>query len=156
MEKEIEISKEHLVNPNVEFDENEEFLIYSSLTGIKFYSISKRQLIKVIGKHENEIFLKLALYQGKQMRNPSGGATSEGERRRADPTIYATAFKKHRFYIFSKSKPEETPDGVLLRDVFNEVPNKEDIQANSQSKPLEISEVIIQTTFGDIHVKLFT
>lgn len=58
------------------------------------------------------------------MRNPSGNS-SEGDRRRADPTIYSTAFKKYRFYIFSRNKPEENAEGVIVRDVFNEVPNKE-------------------------------
>ena len=59
------------------------------------------------------------------MRNPSGTSTAVGEKRAADPTIYATAFKKVRFYIFSKKLPEETPDKQLNRDILNERPNKD-------------------------------
>jgi peptidylprolyl isomerase domain and WD repeat-containing protein 1 len=58
------------------------------------------------------------------MRNPTGSSTAKGEKRAADPTIYATAFKKTRFYIFSKKLPEETPDHQIIRDVLNERPNK--------------------------------
>lgn len=45
----------------------------------------------------------------------------------ADPTIVCTAYKKNRFYLFSRREPEEkgTPDAD--RDVFNEKPSKEDI-----------------------------
>ena len=40
-----------MVNQNIEFDESEEIIIYTSLVGIKYYSISKRQLLRVLGKH---------------------------------------------------------------------------------------------------------
>ena len=53
LEKEMEASKEYFVNHSMEFDENEEILIYSSLVGIKYYNIEKKELVKVIGKGEH-------------------------------------------------------------------------------------------------------
>ena len=41
---------------------------------------------------------------------------------RTDPTIFATSFKKNRFFLFSRRSPEDN------RDVFNEKPTKEDQQ----------------------------
>jgi peptidylprolyl isomerase domain and WD repeat-containing protein 1 len=56
-----------------------------------------------------------------------------------DPLILCSAFKKHRFYIFSRREPEDVQvyksngnNNVNImekeqgRDVFNEKPNKED------------------------------
>lgn len=157
LEKEIEASKDHIVNQSMEFDENEEILIYSSLVGIKYYNIEKKEVVKVIGKNEHERFLKLAVFQGKPMRNPSGTATSEGERRKTDPTIYATAFKKHRFYIFSKREPEQDAEGFMNRDVINEAATREEHEREKQTKiKPQVGEVIFQTTSGDIHMELFS
>jgi hypothetical protein len=42
-----------------------------------------------------------------------------------------------------------------MRDVFNERPTKEDTLTINQIKPQDqTSEVILQTTMGDIHLKL--
>jgi peptidylprolyl isomerase domain and WD repeat-containing protein 1 len=40
-----------------------------------------------------------------------------------DPTLFCTAFKKNRFYLFSRRGPGDE------RDVFNEKPSKEDVIA---------------------------
>jgi hypothetical protein len=40
------------------------------------------------------------------MRNPNGNANTMGERRAADPLIIATAFKRPRFYLFSRRNPD--------------------------------------------------
>jgi peptidylprolyl isomerase domain and WD repeat-containing protein 1 len=142
--------------PTLDFDESEEFLIYPSLLGIKYYDIGKKMLIKVLGKYESERFLKIAIYQGKSMRNPTGTSSAKGEKRAADPTIYATAFKKTRFYIFSKKLPEETPDHQLMRDILNERPDKTELQIINQLRPQDQPhEVILQTTMGDIHLLLY-
>jgi peptidylprolyl isomerase domain and WD repeat-containing protein 1 len=108
-----------------------------------------------------ERFLKVALFQGKPQKNPKGtighgGMTSQAKE--ADPTLYCTAWKKNRFYIFSKREPEDQEDKNMMtgRDVFNERPSKEDQQMVAvQSKPFLGSQAIIQTTMGDVHVRLF-
>lgn len=70
--------------------------------------------------------MRVAIYQGEAMRNPSGSSNAQGERKSTDPTIYCTAFRKNRFYIFSRRQPDLTISGHL-RDVINERPNKEEI-----------------------------
>ena len=43
-----------------------------------------------------------------------------------DPTLFCCAFKKSRFFLFTRREPEE-PEGDMEmgRDVFNEKPSKE-------------------------------
>jgi hypothetical protein len=50
-----------------------------------------------------------------------------------DPTIFATAFNKHRFYLFTKNEPadHDGSDFNLGRDVFNERPQEDDIRVVS-------------------------
>ena len=90
--------------------------------------------MRVLGKIENtERFVGVALYQGEPLSNPRGSAGSGGavssQEKLYDPTFVATAFKKHRFYIFSKREPadQENEKGAPGRDVFNEKPSKEDM-----------------------------
>ncbi len=42
-----------------------------------------------------------------------------------DPTLFCTAYKKNRFYLFTTREPEET-GGDVGRDVFNEKPTREE------------------------------
>ncbi|KAM3847210.1 peptidylprolyl isomerase domain and WD repeat-containing protein 1 isoform 2-T2 [Vipera latastei] len=74
-----------------------------------------------------------------------------------DPTIICTAFKKNRFYVFTKREPEDTKSADSDRDVFNEKPSKEEVMAATQAEgPKRVSDsAIIHTSMGDIHVKLF-
>lgn len=44
-----------------------------------------------------------------------------------DPTLICTAFKKNRFYLFSRRDPDDPTNQENDRDVFNEKPSKEDI-----------------------------
>jgi peptidylprolyl isomerase domain and WD repeat-containing protein 1 len=59
------------------------------------------------------------------MKNPQG--TGGTEKITTDPLIIASAFKKNRFYLFSRREPEDSKDkNASCRDIFNERPNKED------------------------------
>jgi peptidylprolyl isomerase domain and WD repeat-containing protein 1 len=51
-----------------------------------------------------------------------------------DPTLFAVAYKRNRFYLFSKREPAdvETEKSFMKRDVLNEKPSKEEIQMYSQ------------------------
>lgn len=125
VEKEMEKSMEYLNQLTVEFDENDKILLIPSFFGIKFIEISTGRLVRLIGKHEStERFLKLALYQGKAMKNVSNQASASGtttNKKEADPTLYCTSFKKNKFYIFSKREPEESEEkghGINSRGRF--------------------------------------
>lgn len=74
----------------------------------------------------------------------------------------ACAHKKNRFYIFTNVEPYTTDvdeDSSTNRDVFNEKPVKEDIlTAIEEETPRAqlCSRATIHTTFGDVHVELFS
>lgn len=73
-----------------------------------------------------------------------------------DPMLVCTAYKKSRFYLFSRREPEDLP-GDQDRDVFNEKPSKEDTFAATENPAVQrlYENAIIHTVFGDIHIKLF-
>lgn len=73
-----------------------------------------------------------------------------------DPTLVCTAYKKSRFYLFSRREPDEI-QGDQDRDIFNEKPSKEDTFAATDNPAVQrlYENAVIHTVFGDIHVKLF-
>lgn len=114
---------------------------------------------------------------------PTGGAAADaaavggggaGGVQLADPTIVATAFKRNRFYLFSRREPAEMMAGAgegeappaaaassssTGRDVFNEPPSKEDlalaVEATASLTRARLgSEAVLHTTKGDIALKL--
>ena len=98
----------------------------------------------------------MSLYQGKVMRNPNGNANVYGERKAADPLVVCTAFRKNRFYMFSRRAPELEGENAAVRDIINERHTKEETVAQIKPKMTEKqNEVLIQTTMGDIHVLLY-
>ncbi|CAE8633384.1 unnamed protein product [Polarella glacialis] len=144
------------------FDESGNFLVYSSMVGIKVVNIHTNKLVRVLGKVEQtERFLGLALFQGRPMKKKveAGVSVIEGEneeKEKADPLCVCTAYKKSRFFLFStREPPESTAD--LGRDIFNEKPSKEDAAVAAQTRtenPLG-KQATIHTSMGDIVVKLF-
>jgi peptidylprolyl isomerase domain and WD repeat-containing protein 1 len=78
-----------------------------------------------------------------------------------DPTVFCTAWKRNRFFLFTRREPESADDapGGSGRDIFNEKPSREDqvvAQLSAQSAKQTLgSSAIIRTTMGDIHVRLF-
>ncbi|TMW41763.1 hypothetical protein DOY81_013156, partial [Sarcophaga bullata] len=72
-----------------------------------------------------------------------------------DPTLFCTAYKKQRFYMYSRRLPSDLQD--VDRDVFNEKPTKEDIIAVPEGQGIQriYENVVLHTTMGDIHIKLF-
>jgi len=156
MAVERQINQDDNVAPsNVVFDYSSNFVLYSTMLGIKVVNILTNQIVRIIGIVEStERFLSIALYQGKNIGSVEvGDLKSDAE---DDPTLLCTAYKKHRLYLFSKREPEE-PDEDLLhsgRDVFNERPPKEE-QAIATKTKATGQFATIHTTLGDIHLTLF-
>lgn len=77
------------------------------------------------------------------------------ERETRDPTLFCTAFKRSRFYLFSQLQPDDVKGGD--RDVFNEKPTREE-QALALAQPAAKAggasamgkTAVIHTTKGDI------
>ena len=148
---------------NAIFDESGKFILYATLTGIKVINLYTNQCVRILGKEENVRFLQVSLYQGRagkkkvlniEMQISDNPAL---QRDTSDPTLFCTAYKKNRFYLFSKRDPDEAHGGEGERDVFNEKPTKEEMMAatDSSSSSRISSNAILHTSMGDIHIKLF-
>ncbi|KAK6630988.1 Peptidylprolyl isomerase domain and WD repeat containing protein 1 [Polyplax serrata] len=153
----------HLMN--IVFDESGNFILYGTLLGIKIINIVTNRCVKILGKPENLRPLKIALFQGCSRKHKAAVTVeleaSENptlEAMKADPTVFCTAFKKNRFYMFTRRHPDDgDKNGDVDRDVFNEKPSKEDVIAATESSEFQrvYENATIHTEMGDIHIKLF-
>jgi len=143
---------------NCLFDHSGRFLLYPSVVGIKVISLGTKRLARLLGKVENtERFGALALFQGTAALDKAALGSGVKIVDEADPTLFCAAFKKNRFYLFTRREPDE-PDGdaQLGRDVFNEKPSKEDLLlAEREAKGPLPREACVNTSYGEIRVKLF-
>ncbi|XP_044000395.1 peptidylprolyl isomerase domain and WD repeat-containing protein 1 [Gambusia affinis] len=149
---------------NIIFDETGHFVLYGTMLGIKVINVETNRCVRILGKQENIRVVQLCLFQGVakamevaptiEMKASDNPALQNVE---PDPTIFCTAFKKNRFYMFTKREPEDTKSADSDRDIFNEKPSKEEVMAATQAEgPKRVSDsAIIHTTMGDIHLKLF-
>lgn len=154
---------------NIIFDETGSFIMWPSLLGIKVVNLHSNQLVKLLGKVENtDRFLCLSLFQGvpsaigAAMAAQMGAGTIMAKEAAIasnveDPCVFACAFKKSRFYWFSKREPEEDSAATGLgRDVFNEKPVKDSQKMVAQVKGADVGvTVIMHTTMGDMTFTLF-
>ena len=135
VERDIE-KAEALKLSNLAFDESSNFLLYPTVIGIKVVNIVTNRLMRLIGKPENLRILQLAVFQGKPKKS-AAAVTAELEAAdnptldsvQPDPTIFCTAYKKNRFYLFTTRDADNPKASSSDRDVFNEKPSKEDIIA---------------------------
>lgn len=149
---------------NILFDQSGYFVLYSTMLGVKVVNLKTNRCVRVLGKPENARFLHLALFQG-TANKPKAAITAAMEASDNpilknilfDPTLFCTAFKKNRFFMFTSREPADTKGGDNDRDVFNEKPSKEElVSATQDTSYTRISDnAVIFTTLGDIHIKLF-
>lgn len=75
-----------------------------------------------------------------------------------DPTLFCTAYKKNRFYLFSNRDPSGSTSATLAaRDIFNEKPTREEqtvATATMESQSIGKS-CVLHTSYGDVLLKLF-
>lgn len=163
IEKDIERNEANQFS-NMVFDESGLFLIYGSCLGVKMVNLETLETIRYFGKNENNRFLHIGLFQG-TTNKPKAMLTIEMKASnnpnlnviRQDPTIFCTAYKKNRFYLFTRREPEDTKNADNERDVFNEKPTKEEIVAATEenSSSRLASTAVLHTTAGDITLQLF-
>ena len=141
---------------------------------MKLINIETSRLVRLLGRTENtERFLSLALYQGtpavdvqlELARNQAAGKTASTvaemteDEEGSDPTLVCTAFKKKRFYLFTRREPDETAAADALegggRDVFNEKPTADELVMRAEQSVQLGSEAVLRTTLGDIKIRLF-
>ena len=163
MEKDLEKS-ESFKYEKIVFDESGSLIVYPTMLGIKIIDWHANKCIKILGKNENFRPLNIALYQGipNKIKTSIEMQASENptlDSMQPDPSLFCTAFKKNRFFIFTKREPEESSENTVSgdRDVFNEKPSREDIIASTEAPVQQKTweSCVIHTTLGDIHCKLF-
>ncbi|KAG2374989.1 hypothetical protein C9374_010363 [Naegleria lovaniensis] len=200
--------RDYHATPNILFDESSSFIIYPTIFGIKIRNLRTDHVERLLGKVEStERFLHIGLFQAiiKMSRaelskinnakksegsavsqiftmSDSGDDTSGPKLEYFDPTLFCSAYKKNRFYLFTKREPSEdeeltssvhkryayiTSSVTFGRDIFNEKPSKEEMEiANaigeasssvaSKQKVGKMAKIAtIHTSFGDIQVRLF-
>ncbi|KAJ2391672.1 Peptidyl-prolyl cis-trans isomerase cyp15, partial [Coemansia sp. RSA 2559] len=146
----------------VTFDISGRFLLYPSLLGIKVVSLSTNKVVCVLGKPDPHRFLSIALFQplsSDVAQRPELAGSSNPEAKHvkstSDPTLFCTAYKRKRFYMFTREEPDHLAQGNT-RDVFNEKPTREEASlAVMPSKQRLATSAILHTTLGDIHLVLF-
>ncbi|KAJ7044161.1 hypothetical protein C8F04DRAFT_691246 [Mycena alexandri] len=151
---------------NAIWDESGAFILYPSLLGVKVVNTVTNRVVRLLGKDEVVRWLNLALYQGAPAKK---GVTTMAMAASAnpilatkgvrDPTLFCTGYKKQRFYLFTRSEPEDNKSGD--RDVFNERPTRDE-QNVATSTAVAIggpspvaNSATIHTTMGDMHLRLF-
>ena len=152
-------------NNNIVWDESDNFIIYSSLIGIKIVNIVTKSVSRLLAQREHLRTVNLALFQGRPKSVSGTANTAEIEAsdnpslldKGTDPTLVTTAHKKNRFYLFTNRSSKDISSVENDRDVFNEKPSKDDIIAAAEEKgpPRLYQNATIHTTVGDIHLDLF-
>ncbi|GAA6019190.1 hypothetical protein JCM8202_000928 [Rhodotorula sphaerocarpa] len=144
------------------WDEGGKFVLYPTLLGIKVVNTVTNKVARILGKDETIRFTNVALYQGtpeKKAVTTIAMATSENpllqNKEERDPTLFCTAWKRPRFYLFTRAEPEDK-DGE--RDIYNEKPTRDEMTiaapTAAASGPLS-RRAVIHTTKGDIRIDLF-
>ncbi|KZT25403.1 hypothetical protein NEOLEDRAFT_1065477 [Neolentinus lepideus HHB14362 ss-1] len=152
---------------NAVWDESGNFVLYPTLLGIKVVNMVTNRVVRLLGKDETVRWMNLTLYQGspaKKGRSTLAMVASDNPllaiKIARDPTLIATGYKRQRFYIFTRSEPEDEKSGD--RDVFNERPTLAEQTLFTTPAPSALSgpsklaySATIHTTLGDIHMRLF-
>jgi peptidylprolyl isomerase domain and WD repeat-containing protein 1 len=163
VEKEIEKTST-LPLANALFDYSGHFLFYATMMGVKVVNLTTNRCVRIIGKEESVRFLHLALHQGQIGKTATHSVEMEVSdnpslrRDTSDPSLFCAAYRKNRFYIFSRREPEDSKKTDSERDVFNEKPSKEEQMAATQSgsSTSKLSSLVtLHSSMGDIQIKLF-
>ncbi|MGK3736422.1 MAG: peptidylprolyl isomerase domain and WD repeat-containing protein 1 [Bacillariaceae sp.] len=170
----------HLPSKLVQMDPSEQFLLVSTMIGIKIIDWKQNKMVKVIGQADASQyrFLSFCLCLGdakmnQQMQLARGTGNSSvamGDKKddANNSIVVALAYQQRRFYVFSHTDPllEQQEEGsgtdtATNRDIWNEAPTAQDQLLVSEgghggiSKSKNMSKAILRTTKGDIHIKLF-
>ncbi|KAG8931090.1 hypothetical protein FRC01_001850 [Tulasnella sp. 417] len=165
VERELEKDERAWRTMNAVWDESGNFVIYPTLLGIKVVNTVTNRVARLLGKDETGRWLNLNLYQGapaKKGLNTLAMAASANPilqtKEARDPTLFCTAYKRPRFYMFTRAEPEDSRGGGD-RDVFNEKPTREEQTVAIANEPKAQAGLpttaTIHTTMGDMSFKLF-
>ncbi|KAG8970277.1 hypothetical protein FRC05_000651 [Tulasnella sp. 425] len=165
VERELEKDERAWRTMNAVWDESGNFVIYPTLLGIKVVNVVTNRVARLLGKDETGRWLNLSLYQGapaKKGFSTIAMAASTNpllqSKEVRDPTLFCTAYKRPRFYMFTRGEPEDNK-AAGDRDVFNEKPTREEQTVAIANEPKAQAGLpttaTIHTTMGDMSFKLF-
>jgi peptidylprolyl isomerase domain and WD repeat-containing protein 1 len=114
---------------------------------------------------------------------PSGGgggggggaadASTTTNENQPDPTLFACAFRRQRFYLFTRREPADAADAAGGRDVFNEKPTADELLAGGAGGTAAAGAgaltaatttasaglpcaAVLRTTKGDVRLRLYS
>jgi peptidylprolyl isomerase domain and WD repeat-containing protein 1 len=137
---------------NVLFDYSGNFVIYTTVLGIKVVNLKTNKVARILGRHESsERFLTLALFQ------ESASDSSRLTRSNAtvlEPLLVSSSFDSQRIYLFTRTEPTESQE----RDVLNERPMARGLPSGLKTNPsvkavrpkVLAKSATLHTTAGDI------
>ncbi|KAF9493180.1 hypothetical protein BDN71DRAFT_1483548 [Pleurotus eryngii] len=133
---------------NAIWHESGSFVLYPSLLGIKVVNA----VTNWVGAPAKRTITTMAMAAS---ANPI-----LADRTARDSHLFCTTYKRQRFYLFTRSEPEDTKSGD--RDVFNERLTREEqsiastTTTSTNKGPSPVADTAtIHTTVGDIHLRLF-
>jgi len=164
VERELDLKHRGLV-ANCVFDDSGRYLLYGAMAGVKVVDTDTGDVVRVLGSADDERFCAVALFQGEatvdaQMEqaaprfSTTAPATTESScvmAPAADPTVFATAFKRRRFYLLTQRVPLE----LATRDVLNEKPDAAPATRLHETPVSLANQAILRTTLGDVTLTLF-
>ncbi|KAL5482454.1 CYP15 [Sanghuangporus weigelae] len=152
---------------NAVWDESGNFVLYPTLLGVKVINIVTNKVVRLLGKDETVRWMNLSLYQGAPAKRGLSTVAMVASanpilasKEARDPTLFCTGYKRQRFYMFTRTLPEDVKEQGD-RDVFNERPTRDEATAATTAPaklngPSSIAHAAtIHTSEGDIHIRLF-
>lgn len=144
---------------NAPFDETGRAILLGGRRGIRVLSIATGEAIAQLAVDDDERFLCLASLGSavatdtqleQSLKKATALYTAEGSQKATtDPTIFATALQRKRFYLVTRREPSDE------RDVRNEPPDPTELNKLAATSNRVADSVTIRTTMGDIKLKLF-
>lgn len=167
----------HLPSKLVQMDPSEQYLLVSTMIGVKIIDWKLNKLIKVIGQSDASQYRFLSfclclgdakMNQQMQLARGKGNSVAMGDKKEDvnNSIVVTLAYQQRRFYVFSHTDPmseeqEGNLDDTNNRDVWNEAPTAQDQLLAFEgshggiSQTKNMSKAILRTTKGDVHIKLF-
>lgn len=128
-------------------------ILAATVLGIHCFDVTSGESIALIGRNEDKRFMGVQLFQGDIVEDSARTAAYQKMDHPRDPTVFATAVKAAKLFLFSRREPKDQSS----RDIQNEpiVPSSRHRKRKTVSESLETDSVILFTSKGDIHLKLY-
>lgn len=150
--------------PNAVFDDSGLFVVFATLVGVKIVEVATSRCVALLGKGEStDRFLQVSLSSSCALNSELSAVRqfkkneimAQDREFLLEQKLVCSSHAKNRFFVFTRSEPSD--DAEKERDFVNEKQSSSSSQkAVKQNEPPKLPrKVILRTTMGDIHLKLF-